>query len=89
MITTCSKSGQPTPGHGLADTEGFSRLSSRLLIKPSMAFSTSPLEKRGFPMVYIFNGLQPLKMATRPYAARNLRKNCVFQQAASSGSAPA
>jgi hypothetical protein len=29
----------------------------RLLKKPSMAFSTSPTEKRGFQLALIFNGL--------------------------------
>jgi hypothetical protein len=48
-----------------------------------MAFSTSPLEKRGFQMAPIFNGLQPSKMPAHPCAVRSLQKNRVFQQAAS------
>ena len=53
-----------------------------LLEKPSMAFPTSPFEKRGFQMAPIFNGLQPSKMPAHPCAARSLLKNRVFQQAA-------
>jgi hypothetical protein len=54
-----------------------------ILKKPSMVFSTSSFEKRGFQMTHIFNGLQPPKMAVHPCTARSLLKNMVFQQAAS------
>jgi hypothetical protein len=53
-----------------------------LLKKPSMAFSTSSFEKRGFRMTPIFNGMQPSKMAVHPCTARTLLKNNIFQQAA-------
>ena len=33
-----------------------------------------------FPGSFIFNGLQPLKMAVFPYTAHRLSKNAVFQQ---------
>jgi hypothetical protein len=56
---------------------------SILLKKPSMAFSTSSIEKRGFQLTPIFNGLQPPKMAVHPCTERSLSKNVVFQQAAS------
>jgi len=39
---------------------------NKQLKKPSMAFATSPSEKRGFRMDPIFNGLKPLKMAVHP-----------------------
>jgi hypothetical protein len=48
-----------------------------------MAFSTSSIEKRGFQLTPIFNGLGPSKMAVHPCTAYNLSKNIVFQQAAS------
>jgi len=35
-----------------------------------------------FPGSFIFNGLQPLKMAVYPFTAHRLSKNCVFQQPA-------
>jgi hypothetical protein len=53
-----------------------------MLKKPSMAFSTSSFEKRGFRKTPIFNGLQPSKMAVHPCTALSLSKNFVFQQAA-------
>ncbi len=62
---------------------------SRLLKKPSMAFSTSPFEKRGFQMAPVFNGLQPSKMAVHPCTVRRLSKNRVFQQPARPGAQPA
>jgi hypothetical protein len=50
---------------------------SRLLKKPSMAFSISQSEKRGFRIAPIFNGLQPSKMSVHPctvlQAAEKLR----------------
>ncbi|MCH8301212.1 MAG: hypothetical protein IH912_00545 [Proteobacteria bacterium] len=52
--------------------------------KPSMTFSTSPFEKRGFRMAPIFYGLQPSKMAGHPCTASRLPKNKIFQQAAGS-----
>jgi len=54
-----------------------------LLKKPSLAFSTSPFEKRGFQTAHIFNGLQPSKMTVHPCTVSSLLKNRVFQQAAS------
>jgi hypothetical protein len=48
-----------------------------------MALSTSSIEKRGFQLTPIFNGLKPAKMAVHPCTARSLSKNIVFQQAAS------
>jgi hypothetical protein len=60
-----------------------------LLKKPSMAFSTSATEKRGFRLAPVVNGLQPSKMSVHPCTGRSLPKNCVFQQFASlSGTAP-
>ena len=56
---------------------------SILLKKPSLSFSTSSIEKRGFQLTAIFNGLQPQKMAVHPCTGRSLSKNVVFQQAAS------
>ena len=56
---------------------------SRLLKKPSMAFSTSTFEKRGFQMSPIFKGLQPSKMTVHPCTVRKPSKNRVFQQPAS------
>jgi hypothetical protein len=56
---------------------------SILLKKPSMAFSTPSIEKRGFQLTPIFNGLEPSKMAVHPCTAYSLSKNVVFQQAAS------
>jgi hypothetical protein len=53
-----------------------------MLKKPSMTFSTSTFEKRGFRMSLIFNGLQPSKMTVHPCAVHSLSKNGVFQQAA-------
>ena len=55
---------------------------SRLLKKPSLAFSTSSFEKRGFRKTPIFNGLQPSKMTVHPCTVHSLFKNCVFQLAA-------
>jgi len=50
-------------------------LTSRLLKKPSMVFSTPQFEKRGFRIAHIFNGLQPSKMTVHPCTVRNLSKN--------------
>jgi hypothetical protein len=47
---------------------------SRLLKKPSMAFSTSQSEKRGFRIAPIFNGLQPSKMSVALYRLAGCRK---------------
>jgi hypothetical protein len=69
----------PVPAHRV---RSYSTDSS-LLRKPSMAFSTSSIEKRGFQLTPIFNGLQPSKMAAHSCAAYSLLKNVVFQQAAS------
>ncbi|RLA33130.1 MAG: hypothetical protein DRR11_06300 [Gammaproteobacteria bacterium] len=55
---------------------------SILLKKLSIAFSTSSIEKRGFQLTPIFNGLQPPKMPVHPCTGRSLSKNVVFQQAA-------
>jgi len=52
-----------------------------LLKKPSVAFSTSTFEKRGFRKSLIFNGLQPSIMAVHPCTALSWSKNFVFQQA--------
>jgi len=54
----------------------------KLLKKPSMIFSTSKFEKRGFQISSIFNGLQPSKMSVHPCTVRSLLKNRVFQQTA-------
>ncbi len=59
------------------------RITSRLLKKPSMVFSTPQFEKRRFRIAHIFNGLQPSKMTVPPCTVRNPPKNGVFQQAAS------
>ena len=56
---------------------------SILLKKPSMAFLTSSIEKRGFQLTPIFIGLQPPKMAVHPCTGHSLSKNVVFRQAAS------
>jgi len=52
------------------------------LEKPSMAFPTSPFEKRGFQMASIFNGLQPSKMTVHPCTVSRPLKNKVFQRPA-------
>jgi hypothetical protein len=48
--------GSPVDGCENAARVLFEAGSSRLLKKPSMAFSTSPIEKRGFQLALIFNG---------------------------------
>jgi hypothetical protein len=62
------------------------RSPARMLKKPSVAFSATPLARRDSLVAHIFSGLQPQKMATHPCAARRTLKNKVFQQAASVGS---
>jgi hypothetical protein len=55
---------------------------SRLLKKLSVAFSATPLARRDSLVAYIFNGLQPSKMAPHPVPPRRQPKNRVFQQPA-------
>jgi hypothetical protein len=72
----------PCTVRSLSKNRVFRQAASILLKKPSMAFSTSQFEKRGFRIAPIFNGLQPLKMAVHPCTASSLSKNLVFQQTA-------
>jgi len=58
--------------------------SSRVLKKPSVAFSAPPLARRDSLVAHISNGLQPFEMAAHPWAARRLPKDSVFQQPARS-----
>jgi hypothetical protein len=47
---------------------------SYTLKKPTMPFSTSQFEKRGFRIALIFDGLQPSKMKVALYRARLVEK---------------
>jgi len=49
-----------------------------LLKKPSIAFSTSQSENRGFRIAPIFNGLQPSKMSVALYRLAGCRKTAFF-----------
>jgi hypothetical protein len=57
-------------------------LTSRLKEKPSVVFSTSPTEKRGFQLASIFSDLKPSKISAHPCTDRIVPKNCVFLEAA-------
>jgi len=55
-----------------------------MLKKPFPGLFQPRKRKTRFPASFIFNGLQPLKMAAPPCAAHRLSKNYVFQQPANS-----
>ncbi len=53
---------------------------NRMLKKASPGLFQPRNRKMRFPGSFIFNGLQPLKMAVYPDTAHRLSKNCVFQR---------
>ncbi len=56
--------------------------SNRILKKSFHGLFQPRKRKTRFPASFIFNGLQPSKMAAHPCATHRLLKNCVFQQPA-------